>query len=368
MEAEPAFFNVTKTLHNFLQGRDGFSPAMIETYWDAQRQNEGLIEDDCDVVTIHDPQPLGLIEFLTSRELEQKRLIWRCHVQLETVPTETVGSIGNIMRRLVEKYHGSIFSSFQYLPLWSVPSFIIPPFIDPLSEKNRDLPRTEIDATLEKYGIDPEKPIVTQVSRYDVFKDPVGVIQAFKRVRRKIPCQLVLVGGRACDDPECYIVLRDVRETAEDDPDIHILDLPPDSHREINALQRASDVIVQKSVKEGFGLTVTEGLWKEKPVVGGNVGGIPLQIRDGWNGYLVSTIEETADRILHLLRHPEKAREMGRRGREFVREYYLLPRGVQDHLTVADQLVNGRITARDSVICYHPQVVTTRMAMGMAQY
>ena len=368
MEAEPAFFDVTKTLHNFLQGQGGFSPEMIETYWEAQRQNEGLIEEDCDAVTIHDPQPLGQIEFLPGRELARKRLIWRCHVQLETVPTGAVGSIGNILRRLVEKYHASIFSSFQYLPLWRVPSFIIPPFIDPLSEKNRDIPATEIDATLEKYGIDREKPIVSQVSRYDIFKDPVGVIQAFRRIRRKMPCQLVLVGGRACDDPECYIVLREVREAAEEDPDIHILDLPPDSHREINALQRASDVIVQKSVKEGFGLTVTEALWKGRPVVGGNVGGIPLQVRDGWNGYLVSTVQETADRILHLLRHPEKAAEMGRRGREFVREYYLLPRGVQDHLTVVDQLVNGRITARDSVICYHPQVVTARMATGTPQY
>lgn len=362
MEAKPAFFDVTKTLHNFLQGRDGFSPSMIETYWEAQRQNEGLIEDDADVVTVHDPQPLGLIEFLTGRERERKRLLWRCHVQLETVPTGTAGSIGNILRRLVEKYHASIFSSFQYLPLWRVPGFIIPPFIDPLSEKNRDLPTTEVDAVLAKYGIDAEKPIVTQVSRYDVFKDPVGVIEAFRKVRRKTPCQLVLVGGRACDDPECFLVLREVRETAEDDPDIHVIDLPPDSHREINALQRASDVIVQKSLKEGFGLTVTEGLWKGKPVVAGNVGGIPLQIRDGWNGYLVSTVQETADRVLYLLRHPDAAGEMGIRGREFVREYYLLPRGVQDHLTVVDQVVNGRITARESVICYHPQVVTGRMA------
>lgn len=362
MEAKPAFFDVTKTLHNFLQGREGFSPSMIETYWEAQRQNEGLIEGDADVITVHDPQPLGLIEFLTGKERERKRLLWRCHVQLETVPTGTAGSIGNILRRLVEKYHASIFSSFQYLPLWRVPGFIIPPFIDPLSEKNRDLPTAEVDAVLAKYGIDAEKPIVTQVSRYDVFKDPVGVIEAFRKVRRKTPCQLVLVGGRACDDPECFLVLREVRETAEDDPDIHVLDLPPDSHREINALQRASDVIVQKSLKEGFGLTVTEGLWKGKPIVAGNVGGIPLQIRDGWNGYLVSTVQETADRVLHLLRHPDVAGEMGIRGREFVREYYLLPRGVQDHLTVVDQVVNGRITARESVICYHPQVVTGRMA------
>jgi trehalose synthase len=368
MEAEPAFFDVTKTLHNFLQGRAGFSSSMIETYWETQRLNEGLIEDDADVVTVHDPQPLGLVEFLTRKELERKKLLWRCHVQLETVPTETVGTIGNIMRRLVEKYNASIFSSFQYLPLWCVPSFIIPPFIDPLSEKNRDIPQHEIDTTLEKYGIDPEKPIVTQVSRYDAFKDPVGVVEAFKRVRKKVPCQLVLVGGRACDDPECFLVLRTVRQAAEEDRDIIILDLPPDSHREINAIQRASSVIIQKSLKEGFGLTVTEGLWKGKPVIGGNVGGIPLQIRDGWNGYLVSTIPQTADRLLHLLRHPDKAEEMGHRGKEFVREFYLIPRGVQDHLTVIDQLVNGKITARDSVICYHPHVVTSRMAASPVQY
>lgn len=368
MGAEPAFFDVTKTLHNFLQGKEGFSSSMIETYWETQRQNEGLIEEDRDVVTIHDPQPLGLIEFLTRKELERKKMIWRCHVQLESIPTETAGSIGHVMRKLVEKYHASIFSSLQFLPLWRVPSFIVSPFIDPLSEKNRDIPQTEIDATLEKYGIDPEKPMITQVSRYDVFKDPVGVVQAFKRVRQKVPCQLVLVGGRACDDPECFLVLRTVRQAAEELADIHILDLPPDSHREINAIQRASSVIVQKSLKEGFGLTVTEGLWKGKPVIGGNVGGIPLQIKDGWNGYLVSTVQETADRMLHLVRHPEKAEEMGKRGREFVREYYLLPRGVQDHLTVVDQLVNGKITARDSVICYHPLVLTSRLATTPLQF
>jgi trehalose synthase len=368
MGAEPAFFDVTKTLHNFLQGKEGFSSSMIETYWETQRQNEGLIEEDRDVVTIHDPQPLGLIEFLTRKELERKKMIWRCHVQLESIPTETAGSIGHVMRKLVEKYNASIFSSLQFLPLWRVPSFIVSPFIDPLSEKNRDIPQTEIDATLEKYGIDPEKPMITQVSRYDVFKDPVGVVQAFKRVRQKVPCQLVLVGGRACDDPECFLVLRTVRQAAEELADIHILDLPPDSHREINAIQRASSVIVQKSLKEGFGLTVTEGLWKGKPVIGGNVGGIPLQIKDGWNGYLVSTVQETADRMLHLVRHPEKAEEMGKRGREFVREYYLLPRGVQDHLTVVDQLVNGKITARDSVICYHPLVLTSRLATTPLQF
>ena len=346
MEAKPAFFDVTKTLHNFLQGRDGFSPSMIETYWEAQRQNEGLIEDDADVVTIHDPQPLGLIEFLTGREREQKRLLWRCHVQLETVPTGTAGSIGNILRRLVEKYHASIFSSFQYLPLWRVPGFIIPPFIDPLSEKNRDLPTAEVDAVLAKYGIDAEKPIVTQVSRYDVFKDPVGVIEAFRKVRRKTPCQLVLVGGRACDDPECFLVLREVRETAEDDPDIHVLDLPPDSHREINALQRASDVIVQKSLKEGFGLTVTEGLWKGRPVIASRVGGIPLQIEDGETGFLLDPTDTDgfAWRVRQVLENPDLGERLGRAGKEHVRQHFLITRLLSDYLEMLNAELAGQNT------------------------
>ncbi|MDN7025190.1 glycosyltransferase [Methanoculleus sp. FWC-SCC1] len=372
MEAEPAFFEVTKTLHNFLQGKDGFSPSMIETYWETLRKNDGLIDEESDVVTVHDPQPLGLIEFLARDELMRKRLIWRCHVQLETLSVDSVSEIGRLIRKLVEQYHASIFSSFQYLPLWHVPSFIVPPFIDPLSEKNRDLSETEITATLEKYGVDPDRPLITQVSRYDIFKDPVGVIQAFKHVRerescRKKGCQLLLVGGRACDDPECFLVLRNVRQAAEEHPDIHILDLPPDSPREINALQRASQIIVQKSIKEGFGLTVSEGLWKGKPVVAGDVGGIPLQVKDGWNGYLVSTVQETADRIIYLLKNPDLAETMGSRGREFVRENFLLTRGVLDHLTVADQLVNGKITARGSVICYHPRVMTSDTVNG-AEY
>ncbi|MCC7566368.1 MAG: glycosyltransferase [Methanomicrobiaceae archaeon] len=358
MEADPPFFEVTKTLHNFLQGRNGFSPEMIEVYWETLRRNEGLIRDDFDVITVHDPQPLGLIEHLPRDALEEKRLIWRCHIHLETLALDQLNDIGPIMKKLVEKYHAGIFSSFQYLPFWSVPSFIIPPFIDPLSEKNRDLPPEEVQATMEKYGIDPEKPLVTQVSRFDVFKDPVGVVEAFKRVRQRIPCQLALVGGRACDDPECYCVLRNVRAAAAENPDIHILDLPPDSYREVNALQRASAVIVQKSIKEGFGLTVAEGLWKGRPVVAGNVGGIPLQVTDGWNGYLITTIQQTADKILHLLRHPDRADEMGQRGRGHVLEHFLLTRGVRDHLRVADQLVHGRIVSRESVVCYHPRILT----------
>jgi len=273
ISAEPEFFRVTKTLHNFLQGRDGFSPSMIKLYWDTLEKNKDVLDKESDVIIIHDPQPLGLIKLLSDEVRRNKKVIWRCHVHLETIPLAKMKDIEFFLRSMVESYDAAIFSTFQYLPLWNVVSFVIPPFIDPLSEKNRELSREEIEKVLNKYGLDPEKPLITQVSRFDRFKDPLGVIAAFKKVREKIPCQLLLVGGGASDDPEYQEVLAEAKRAAEGHPDIHILDLPPDSHKEINAFQRASSVIVQKSIKEGFGLTVTEALWKAKPVVAGAVGG-----------------------------------------------------------------------------------------------
>jgi trehalose synthase len=354
IDADTPFFKVTKTLHNFLQRGDGFAPSIDNVYWNTMRKNKDLIDKDRDVVTVHDPQPVGLVDFLTRDELDKQKLIWRCHVHLKIFSPEKITQIGEVMEHIVEKYHASIFSTFEFLPLWRVPSFIIPPFIDPLSEKNRELTQHEIEDTKEKYGLDAEKPLITQVSRFDVFKDPIGVIAAFKLVHQKIPCQLLLVGGGARDDPEYQRVLGDTRNAAGGNPDIHILDLPPDSHREINAFQRASEVIVQKSVKEGFGLTVAEGLWKGKPVVGGKVGGITLQIKDGWNGFLVSTVEETAEKILYLLKHPKEAAAMGENGKKFVAKNFLLTRGVKDHLTAIDQLLNGRIVSKQTIISYHP--------------
>lgn len=356
IEAEPEFFKVTKTLHNFLQGREGFSPSMINIYWDTLKRNAEILSDKSDVIVIHDPQPAGLIEFLRKEERVEKKVIWRCHVHLETIPLAKMKEVERFLRGMIEKYDAAVFSTFHFLPLWDVVSFVIPPFIDPLSDKNVELSRDEVDRVLLKYGLDLRKPLVTQVSRFDYFKDPLGVIAAFKKVREKVPCQLLLVGGGASDDPEYQEVLADVRRAAENCPDIHILDLPADSHREINAFQRASSVIVQKSIKEGFGLTVTEGLWKGKPVVGGRVGGILLQIRDGWNGFLVSTVDETAERILHLLKNPKEAEEMGKRGREFVREHYLLPRGARCHLAAIHQLINGRITSKRTILSYHPWI------------
>lgn len=354
IEAEPEFFKITKTLHNFLQGKEGVSLSLAKTYWNTLLNNKDLIDEDSDIIVIHDPQPLGLIEFLPEYARKNKKVIWRCHVHLETLSRKRMEEIANLIEPTVVKYDAAIFSTFQFLPVWHVPCFVIPPFIDPLSEKNRELTSQEIDAVLSKYGIKLEKPLITQVSRFDMFKDQIGVIKAFKKVHEKIPCQLLLAGGGASDDPEYQEVLAKVRKESENIPDIHILDLPPNSHKEINAFQRASYIILQKSVREGFGLTVAEGLWKGKPVIGGRVGGIPIQIRDGWNGFLVSTVNETAKKILYLLKHPQKASEMGKRGIETVREHFLLTRGVSDHLTALYQTMRGHIVSRKTIISYHP--------------
>ncbi len=356
IEAEPEFFRVTKTLHNFLQGKGGFSSSMINIYWETLKRNANVLSDGNDVIVIHDPQPAGLIEFLEEERRRRVKMLWRCHVHLETVPLAKMKEVECFLRGLIEKYDAAVFSTFHFLPLWDVVSFVIPPFIDPLSDKNVELSQEEVNKILSRYGLDLKKPLITQVSRFDYFKDPLGVIDAFKKVREKISCQLLLVGGGASDDPEYQAVLADVRRAAQNQPDIHILDLPADSHREINAFQRASNIIVQKSIKEGFGLTVTEGLWKSKPVVAGRVGGILLQIRDVWNGFLVSTVDEAAERIYYLLKNPKVAEEMGKRGREFVKEHYLLPRGVRCHLAALHQLINGHITSKRTIISYHPWI------------
>ncbi len=212
--------------------------------------------------------------------------------------------------------------------------YLIPPSIDPLSEKNIDLPEKEISAYLDSWGIRKDYPLITQVSRFDRFKDPIGVIQSYRLIKNYVPVQLVLAGGGASDDPEGEQVLREVKSYAGDDKDVHILELPPDAHRAINALQRGSDIIVQKSLKEGFGLTVTEGLWKGKPVIGGDTGGIKLQVIDHYSGFRVNTPEGAAIRIRYLLKHPEIMEQMGKNARQFVLDNYLITRQLREYLTL----------------------------------
>jgi trehalose synthase len=227
------------------------------------------------------------------------------------------------VRQLVERFDGSIFHLPDYAKELSIPQFICPPAIDPLSVKNCELDRAEIDAVLEKYGLDPKLPIVLQVSRYDRLKDPVGVIRGFKLAARSHPCQLVLVGAAVRDDPEGAEVLAEVREAAGGAPDIHVLVMERGAPREVNALQRAATIVVQKSLKEGFGLTVTEAMWKARPVIGGAVGGIRRQIIQGSTGFLVHSVEGMAYRIRQLLGNPGLARQLGENAKRFVTENYM---------------------------------------------
>ena len=324
MEAPPAFYETTKAFHNALQGQSGpLSPECYQCYLDVNRDNAARLDLEADFVLIHDPQPAALVETRRSG-----RWIWRCHVDVSH-PNRVVW---DFLKGFVERYDAAIFSAPQFAQSLRIPQFMISPSIDPFSDKNRELTETEINAVLDRHGIPRDKPILLQVSRFDRFKDPLGVIRVYRRVKRFHDCQLVLAGGPASDDPEGERVLEEVQEQAAGDPDIHILMLPPFSDLEINALQRAADIVLQKSLREGFGLTVTEAMWKGKPVVAGAVGGIPLQIQDGLTGYLVHSEEGAAYRIRQLLHRPEEALRIGRAAREHVRRHFLLIRHAQEYL------------------------------------
>jgi trehalose synthase len=249
--------------------------------------------------------------------------------------------VWKFLRGFVEGYDASIFSLAAFAQPLGHPQFLIPPSIDPLSEKNVPLERAEVDGIGERFGLDPSRPVLVQVSRFDRFKDPVGVIRAHRLVAAHVPVQLVLAGGTADDDPEGAAVLEEVRQAAGGDPDIHVLLLPPDAHRTINALQRRADLVLQKSLREGFGLTVTEALWKGKAVIGGDTGGIALQVINHHTGFRVNTVEGAAFRIRYLLARPQEMAAMGEKGRRFVRENFLLTRHLREYLTLMLALGHG---------------------------
>jgi trehalose synthase len=340
------FFAFTKTLHNFLQGRLG-APDILgsKVYWDTNRRNYKLIDEQADVVLIHDPQPAGLVTYAPPDVRERQKWIWRCHIQIDT----ELCMMMDYLRPLIELYDAAVFSSFRFTPRWRITPFVILPYIDPLSDKNRQLSAREVRAVLDKYGIEDldRKPLITLVSRFDPFKGHTYALDAFKEVRRVIPCQLLFVGGTASDDPENLVIFEELSERVKGVPDVHLLNLPADSHLEINAFQWASSIILQPSLKEGFGLTVTEGMWKGKPVVGGNVGGIPSQIADGYNGFLVTPgekgVSEMAERILHLLLHPTLAEVIGQRARESVRDRFLITRGIWDELMLVKSVLKNHL-------------------------
>jgi trehalose synthase len=316
IQGNPAFFEMTKVLHNNLHGaHEPLTPEMRKTFWDTTKENLGAVRRDADFVCVHDPQPAGLV-----RERGVKaRWLWRCHIDLADADSAS----WSFLRSQVERFDGAIFHLPDYAKDLSIPQFISPPAIDPLSVKNCELDRAEIESVLEKYKLDPALPIVLQVSRYDRLKDPLGVIRGYKLAARSHPCQLVLVGAAVLDDPEGAEVLAEAREAAAGDPHIHLLLMERGAPREVNALQRAATIVVQKSLKEGFGLTVTEAMWKAKPVIGGAVGGIRRQILQGNTGFLVHSVEGMAYRLRQLLGNPELGRQLGENAKRFVTENYM---------------------------------------------
>jgi len=326
IKGSPEFFQVTKKFHNSLHGRrEDISPADFALFLEVSQQNIRKMELYGDIIFVHDPQPVTMV----SRKKEiGRKWIWRCHIDVSQ-PNEKVWSF---LEPFIFQYDAAVFSAPSFSHQLPIRQFLISPSIDPLSDKNKELSQQTIDSVLEKYAIPKEKPIITQISRFDYLKDPVGVIQAFEMVRKSIDCRLVFAGGTASDDPESEKVLAEVKEKAEGNPDIHILLIPPESDVEINALQRASTVIVQKSHREGFGLTVTEALWKAKPVVASAVGGITLQIKNKSTGLLSYGIEGTAYAIRQLLTNPEYARWLGQNGREHVRYNFVITRHLRDYL------------------------------------
>lgn len=320
------FFEVTKAFHNALHGApyDAAGQA-FEVFLAYNERNLRNHSFDSEFVVIHDPQPIGLIKARGSRP---PHWVWRCHIDVSN-PNSLVW---DFLMQFMRHYDAMVISSPSFTRPLPIPQYLFYPSIDPLSQKNQDLDATFIQETLERFSIDPKRPILTQISRFDRLKDPVGVIQAYQLARKYKDCQLVLAGGGAADDPEGGQVLSEARAAAGKDPDIHILELPPWSAVEINALQQASTIIIQKSLREGFGLTVTEALWKKKPVIAAAVGGIPLQVIHKLTGVLAHSVEGTAYQIRFLLSNPSIAKRLGENGHEHVRENFLITSNLKRYL------------------------------------
>jgi trehalose synthase len=317
------FFEVTKRFHNILHGRpDKINARDFEIFMETSRKNIDEIDLRGDIIFVHDPQPLGLI-----KKKSDNKWIWRCHIHISNPQKRLWGFLVDF----ISQYDAAVFSAPAFSRPLPIRQFLICPSIDPLSDKNKELPDEVVHKVLQKYGINKKKPLITQISRFDRLKDPLGVIEAYLQVKKHIDCQLLLAGGGAADDPEGAKVFEEAKEKAGNDKDIHIL-LLPQNDVEINALQRASTVIIQKSLREGFGLTVSEALWKAKPVVASNVGGIPLQIKHKYSGLLCNSIQGAAFALKQLLNSPEYAKKLGENGREHIKNNFLITRHIRDYL------------------------------------
>jgi trehalose synthase len=329
------FYEVTKSFHNALHGAPYHATEKdFQIFRDYQQRNLKRLPLDAEFVVIHDPQPAGMID---ARVKGNNHWIWRCHIDLSH-PNE---SVWKFLEPYVSRFDGAIFSSPEFARRLPIPQYLFYPSIDPLAEKNRDLAPEFIADVLAKYKIDSLRPILTQISRFDRLKDPVGVIRAYRIVKRYSDCQLVLAGGSASDDPEGTAVLQEVLHEAAGDPDIKVLELPAWAPLEVNALQRASTIVIQKSLREGFGLTVSEALWKKKPVVASAVGGIPTQIIHKHTGLLSHSVEGTAYQIRFLLSHPDIAARLGQQGHEHVKENFLITKNLKSYVTLFLKLMNS---------------------------
>lgn len=346
MEGSEDFYRCTKMFHNALQGHRVEVPENLSAEYErVNAVNAEIFRDklqDADMVVIHDPQPAALIRHFPDR---RGKWVWRCHIDV----SKPFRKIWKYLQKWLNTYDASIFSLAGFAQPLPHTQFLIHPCIDPLSEKNMPLPDKEVAAVRERYGLDPYRPVVAQISRFDRFKDPVGVIHAYRLAKKAVPLQLVLAGGGADDDPEGALVLEEVRKAAAGDADVKIIPLAQDN-RAVNALQRCADIVLQKSLKEGFGLTVTEAMWKKKPVIGGNTGGIRLQVFNNFTGYLVNSPEGTANRISQLLRRRDKLLEFGQNARHLVRERFLITRSAGEYLALMIGQFKGRADVSEVLV------------------
>jgi len=333
MEGDERFFGVTKKMHNALHGHgEKLTDSDRAIYAERTREEAERLALDGDLILIHDPQPAGLVSLRRSKG---QRWVWRCHIDLSSRDPDH----WEFLRPSVSQYDASIFSAIEFVPPLPIPTYLVPPSIDPFSEKNREMETEEILAILDRLDLARRGPWITQISRFDRIKDPLGVIEAFRMVRSRRRARLLLAGGGASDDPEGAEVLAEVRERAAKAKDVTVLELAPGSDIEINALQRASTVVMQKSLREGFALTVSEALWKRRAVVASAVGGIPLQILHERTGLLSRSIEGAALQTVRLLDNAELRHDLGEEGRAHVRENFLHTREVRDYLAVMCSLL-----------------------------
>jgi len=320
------FSDVTRRIADGLQGSpQTISEEQYQTYLDVTTRNAKALNLDADLVFTHDPEPAGLVDHRKGG-----KWVWRCHLDAGR-PHRSVWSL---FRRHVVKYDAAIFSLSGFAQRLPIPKFLLHPSIDPLTDKHRDLSRAEIGEVLDRFHIARGVPILLQVARFDRFKDQIGTIRAYRMAQKYHRCQLVFAGSGVIHDPVGEKVLAEVQEAAGNDPDIHILQLPPEADREINALQRASTIVIQKTLKDGFGMAVSEAMWKGKPVIGGTAGGVSAQIVDGATGFIVHSVEGAAFRIRYLLSNPGIMTRMGATGKEHVRRNFLITRHLGDYLTM----------------------------------